>query len=290
MRNWQTKSWRFVPRASYDGFMNMGLDEIMQVYAYQTNTPVIRFYDWNPPAVSIGYDQSLDGINLANCRELGLDVVKRKTGGRAVLHGYGITYSAALPRSFVGDGKFATIFEKVTVMIRDSLESLGIDAVLSGHTDIIVNKRKISGSSALYSHDTKTYLMHGEIFFELNPDIWSRIFGIYVPTIKNSVVGIKELDPSLSLNDAYEAFKANFLGGKTVEEQDFNSFELSAAAKLRPLFELHNDPKEAAQPKPFEDVKHAQDYLVSLVCGTNWGVPQTVKGRNKRYQLGQQDE
>ncbi len=54
---------------------------------------LLRFYNWSPPAISLGYNQNPDHLDLEKCKAKGIDVVKRPTGGRAVLHIDEITYS-----------------------------------------------------------------------------------------------------------------------------------------------------------------------------------------------------
>src|SRR4051794_7718868 len=67
---------------------------------------VLRLYSWEPWAVSIGYQQSMDAVDLEACREKGIDVIRRPTGGRAVLHANEMTY-AVIARSEAGSGIYA---------------------------------------------------------------------------------------------------------------------------------------------------------------------------------------
>ena len=61
--------------------------------------PTLRFYLWDPPALSLGYAQrDTAEIHLAACAREGLAVVRRPTGGRAVLHDGDLTYAVAVPR------------------------------------------------------------------------------------------------------------------------------------------------------------------------------------------------
>ncbi len=67
---------------------------------------VLRLYSWQPAAVSIGYQQRIESIDLDACRKRGIDVVRRPTGGRAVLHKNEITY-AVITRASPADGLYA---------------------------------------------------------------------------------------------------------------------------------------------------------------------------------------
>ena len=90
--------WRLiVDTAMRTGAENMALDEaIMEAVAAGDSPPTLRFYQWAPPCLSLGKRQPLDGVDLAACRADGVDVVRRATGGWAILHTDELTYSVAL--------------------------------------------------------------------------------------------------------------------------------------------------------------------------------------------------
>ncbi|MCX5883914.1 MAG: hypothetical protein NTU74_19585 [Deltaproteobacteria bacterium] len=88
------KPWRLLDTGILPGALNMGIDQaLLEMHAAGESPPTLRFYQWQPPAVSLGYFQKQHGLNLSACRDLGLDVVRRPTGGRAVLHVNDLTYS-----------------------------------------------------------------------------------------------------------------------------------------------------------------------------------------------------
>jgi lipoate-protein ligase A len=89
------KQWRFLFTGERDAFFNMALDEaILQSCQRGQALPTLRLYLWKPPGVSIGYFQSLEKtVDLNKCKESNIDVVRRITGGRVVLHENEITYS-----------------------------------------------------------------------------------------------------------------------------------------------------------------------------------------------------
>jgi lipoate-protein ligase A len=76
------------------GAMNMAFDEKL-AYRVCSNSfdGVVRVYGWNPPCISLGYHQSRESLNLDKCRREGIDVVRRPTGGRSILHWEELTYS-----------------------------------------------------------------------------------------------------------------------------------------------------------------------------------------------------
>lgn len=91
--------WRLIietePRS---GAANMAVDQAIAVACAAGDSPsTLRFYQWQPPAVSLGRHQPLADINLAACQMRGYDIVRRSTGGRAILHTDELTYSVAAP-------------------------------------------------------------------------------------------------------------------------------------------------------------------------------------------------
>jgi lipoate-protein ligase A len=84
---------------------------------------VLRLYSWRPSAVSIGYQQKIETINLDACRERGIDVVRRPTGGRAVLHANELTY-AVITRAHPAEGLYA-VHNRIVSALVASISTLG---------------------------------------------------------------------------------------------------------------------------------------------------------------------
>lgn len=92
-------TWRLIledtPRS---GAANMAVDQALaEACAAGDSPPTLRFYRWNPPAVSLGRHQKTHEINFAAIAALGYHAVRRATGGRAILHVDELTYSVAAP-------------------------------------------------------------------------------------------------------------------------------------------------------------------------------------------------
>src|ERR1700679_2420772 len=86
--------WRFLPIEKKHAALNMAVDEaILNNHLKGNVPPTLRLYYFSPPAVSLGYAQSLPPETVAHIEERGFDVVRRPTGGRAVLHLNDLTYS-----------------------------------------------------------------------------------------------------------------------------------------------------------------------------------------------------
>jgi lipoate-protein ligase A len=90
--------WRFLETGWQDGPTNMAVDEaILEAVAAGESRPTLRFYGWQPACLSLGYGQAWDVADMAACGERGWDVVRRPTGGRAILHVDELTYSVCAP-------------------------------------------------------------------------------------------------------------------------------------------------------------------------------------------------
>lgn len=87
-------NWRLITYGEFDPAFNMAADEaILEAHLAAEVPPTLRLYGWNPAAVSIGYSQKISEAEIRSITDHGFDVVRRTTGGRAVLHSGDLTYS-----------------------------------------------------------------------------------------------------------------------------------------------------------------------------------------------------
>ena len=91
--------WRFVDTGARDAASNMALDEALLVrHEAGATPPTLRVYGWCQPTLSLGYAQNAQQeVDLAACHTQGVAVIRRPTGGRAVLHDQEVTYSVVMP-------------------------------------------------------------------------------------------------------------------------------------------------------------------------------------------------
>jgi len=178
-------TWRLLVDAPAVGAWNMAVDEVLlDGVAAGTTPPTIRFYGWTPPCLSLGYFQSFDVVNLDGCRALGVDVVRRPTGGRAILHDRELTYSIALPASVLGqDGGVLPSYYRLSLALRAGLRRLGVPATLAAPqsagssavhgpvcfdrpsaNEILLHGRKLVGSAQMRRGGG--VLQHGSILIE----------------------------------------------------------------------------------------------------------------------------
>jgi lipoyl(octanoyl) transferase len=191
--------WRLLDTGPADGFTNMAVDEaILETFATQGGPSTLRFYTWLPATLSLGYGQPIaSDIDLAHCRALGIDVVRRPTGGRAVLHDHEVTYSVVLsaddPR--VTSGVLAAYLTISQALIR-GLSYLGISAELlplrrgallpsddasavcfatPSSYEVAVAGRKVIGSAQRRAHGV--IMQHGSIPLSWDLDKMRAVFG-----------------------------------------------------------------------------------------------------------------
>lgn len=90
--------WQFINTGYHNGEFNMQFDiDLAEKLLQGKIPPTLRVYGWKPWTVSLGYNQNENDINVQKCHEYGFDIVRRPTGGRAILHANELTYSVVMP-------------------------------------------------------------------------------------------------------------------------------------------------------------------------------------------------
>ena len=92
------ETWRYLKTPPARGAWNMAVDEaVLETSSSGQCPPTLRLYAWNPACLSLGFAQSFKDVDVARLKSHGWDVVRRTTGGRAILHVDELTYSVATP-------------------------------------------------------------------------------------------------------------------------------------------------------------------------------------------------
>ena len=87
-------NWRLIIDTPRSGSFNMAADQVLLDLCRDYAEPVFRLYDWECPTLSLGKNEKLDSLlDLQECQNLSIPVVRRMTGGKSVLHGFDLTYS-----------------------------------------------------------------------------------------------------------------------------------------------------------------------------------------------------
>ena len=163
-------TWRLLPLQTNNAFMNMAIDEAILTARIAGQVPnTLRFYRWQPSAVSVGKNQKPeDEVYLDACKRLGVDVVRRISGGGTVYHDYEgeVTYSVTAKTADLGTADITSVYAKIYEAITDALRLLGIPADFSrgdqkNCPNLTVNGKKISGSSQTITRGV--VLQHGTV-------------------------------------------------------------------------------------------------------------------------------
>ena len=163
-------TWRLLPLQTNNAFMNMAIDEAILTARKAGKVPnTLRFYRWQPSAVSIGKNQNPEAeVYLDACKRLGVNVVRRISGGGTVYHDYEgeVTYSVTAKTADMGTADITTVYVKIYDAIKDALRLLGITADFSSGDakncpNLTVNGKKISGSSQTITRGV--VLQHGTL-------------------------------------------------------------------------------------------------------------------------------
>ncbi len=226
-------TWRFLDTGANTGAYNMAVDEELLARASAGGTaPVLRFYGWKPAAVSLGRFQKIEtAVNIGACKELGFDIVRRATGGRAVLHNDELTYSiiSRTDNPLFPPGILGT-YKLIAAGLLAGLGNLGIRAEMVSRSgrhaelvkkdvkdpacfsspswyEILVNGKKIIGSAQ--RRVSGAFLQHGSILIGYSSALEARVIpgggtGDVVTSIR------RELGGDISLEEVKQAFAKGF--------------------------------------------------------------------------------
>ena len=233
-------AFRMIPFQYFDAFINMALDEaIMETVRAGTSLPTIRFYGWDPSAVSIGYFQGiLNEVNLDATEAAGVDVIRRQTGGGAVYHDRlgEITYSLIAPIELFP----LNIIQSYRVICDDivfALKKLGIDASFEPVNDILSGGQKISGNAQ--TRKNGILLQHGTILYDVDVEKMFSLLNVsdkktadkLIKSVKKRVTSVSH-QTTASLQDLAAALEEGFSRNREIIRGDYLESELARARQL----------------------------------------------------------
>ncbi len=157
--------------------------------------PTLRLYGWSEPAISLGYSQKVEAeLDGERCRELAIAVVRRPTGGRALLHYNELTYAVVAPITLApfNRGLKAT-FGAISEALLSGLKCLGVQGDLNtrkersasrftrspacfaslNHCEITVDGKKLVGSAQ--KRTAKAFLQHGSVIIESDHELFTSL-------------------------------------------------------------------------------------------------------------------
>lgn len=123
---------RVLSHGPQEGVMNMAIDEVLlHSCARDLCPPTLRFYGWDPACLTLGYFQDVEReVDMEGLRSAGVDMVRRLTGGKAVLHDDELTYSVVIPQSLM-PGSVLLTYKKISGALVAGLELLGVSATMA---------------------------------------------------------------------------------------------------------------------------------------------------------------
>lgn len=211
------ETWRLIHDPPLPGKINMKRDlSLLKEVCEGRSLPILRFYTWSPPALSLGFFQKAEEVaEVKACSRLGVDIVRRPTGGRALLHHRELTYSLIIPEEhpLIPKGVLES-YKLLSQGIIKGLLALGIKAELApgegrgkglvpgacfdspSAYEIQVFGKKVVGSAQVRRRGG--LLQHGAILQELSIDIYRQILKFAneaspLDSLEKKAAGLKDL-------------------------------------------------------------------------------------------------
>ena len=194
------KQWYFIHSGPCSPSFNMAMDEaLLKWHSEKLIPPVIRFYEWEPATLSIGYFQQVHkDIDVDEVRRQGLGFVRRPTGGRAVLHEHELTYSIIVEEDYPNMPQSVTeAYRVLSEGLLLGFRNLGLDAYFSvpdtaekkedlkkpksavcfdapSWYELVVEGRKVAGSAQ--TRQKGVILQHGAILLDMDEEKLLSLF------------------------------------------------------------------------------------------------------------------
>lgn len=173
--------------------------------------PIFRLYAWKPACVSLGRNQKDDFLDRSFLKENNIDVVRRLTGGRALLHADEITYSFICPTLYLKNGEHVvSSYKEISRILIGKFKTIGIDLdfgsnkqiktgfdycmLISTGADLCYHGKKLIGSAQCRKQGY--ILQHGSILYDYDKALLEKIFKEPVST--DEITSIKEINPKLT--------------------------------------------------------------------------------------------
>lgn len=207
---------KYIPFETFDGQRNMDIDAklLEDAISSKEKDAIFRLYAWNPPCVSLGRNQDDSFLNREILREKNIDVVRRLTGGRALLHDNEITYSFICPVDYLENGQHVvSSYKEISQILIEKFKRLGIDLdfgtakpvktgfdycmLVSTGADLCYKNKKLVGSAQCRKNGY--ILQHGSILYDYDKALLEEIFAEEVKG--DEITTIKEINPNITKDD-----------------------------------------------------------------------------------------
>ena len=156
--------WRLLITGARDAAWNMACDEALSESVHDgISAPVVRFFQWEPPALSFGYSQKVDReVNLARVHADGIGIVRRVSGGRAVFHADEVTYSVICRQDDpVASGGITATYFRISEGLADGVRRCGLNATLAHQADPGVSPRSTAATLPCFGSTARAEIVIG---------------------------------------------------------------------------------------------------------------------------------
>ncbi len=207
---------KIIPFEVNTGAKNMQIDRDLLENAIksQSTEHIFRLYGWSPRCISLGRNQKADFLDKKLLEKYGIDLVKRLTGGRALLHDKELTYSYICPVSTLQNGdSIMESYKEISQIFFEPFKKLGIELEIAQRThsnydvnycmqvatsaDICYKGRKLIGSAQFRKEGY--ILQHGSILFDYDANLLEKIFKEEIDIYH--ITSMKEINPDISIID-----------------------------------------------------------------------------------------
>lgn len=207
------------------GEKNMQIDKDLLDFAIDNNLeePILRFYGWSPACVSLGRNQSDDFLDKTFLKSLNIDIVKRLTGGRALLHDKELTYAYICPTSNLKHGEsIVNSYIEISQFLIDGFKLLGIELEfpidkrpntkfdycmsISTGADLCFKGKKLIGSAQFRKNGY--ILQHGSILFDYNKALIEKVFN--EKTDENKITCLRNINSGISCQNIINVLNTSF--------------------------------------------------------------------------------
>ncbi len=266
--------WRLITYSEFEPAFNMAADEaILEAHLAGEVPPTLRLYGWKPAAISIGYSQKISPQEIQSIKDHGLAVVRRPTGGRAVLHLGDLTYSFV--GTSIGDKdktvnneqqsdqnskgflstSVAAAYKQICQGLIEAIKEFGITLELgtsnseyrtnydcfraTTNADLQYGGKKMIGSAQLRRKNA--VLQHGSILLNQDQNKMAEVFGNTEQLNGDRHANLFEvLARNISMTELESAMKHGFETAfvKTLVPSQLSNYELERIEKLIPKYQL----------------------------------------------------
>lgn len=215
---------KYVEFKTNTGKINMQIDKDLLEFAIkeQLTEPIFRLYAWSPACISLGRNQNDDFLDKKFLKSKNIHIVKRLTGGRALIHDKEVTYSYICPISSLKNGEsVVNSYKEISQFLIDGFERLGINLEfpenkrphtkfdycmsISTGADLCFEDKKLIGSAQFRKEGY--ILQHGSILFNYDKELIEKLFNETIN--EDAITCLNQINPEITIEDVKNILTPN---------------------------------------------------------------------------------